>query len=183
MFKRLVVIAVVVVIAAIGLVFVTQQTEAVRNGSTQSANASGAEISPKKQDAKPALPNYDIRTADGDGEALFIQAARSQASRNASSIADIRDNFVAGEQALKARVPGVKFVYNKTLGIPEVITPDVWQERVEFLSEPSTEKRSRLLRGFVKENSDLVGLDNRQADLLKVATDLQIPPATSPLLI
>ena len=46
------------------------------------------------------------------------------------AVADIRDGFVRGEQALRSRLPDVKFEYNEDIRIPEVITPDVWKSNI-----------------------------------------------------
>ncbi|MEQ1607122.1 MAG: M36 family metallopeptidase, partial [Pyrinomonadaceae bacterium] len=121
------------------------------------------------------LPNYDIRTAkNGEGD-QFLETARSRANRTASSAADIRDAFVRGEDALRARIPHVKFEYNEDIRIPEVITPEVWNSRVEFLSAPSTVRRPNILRNFVKQNNELIGVDDMQADSLKVTVDAANP--------
>src|SRR5205823_11351774 len=61
--------------------------------------------------------------------------------------------------------------------IPEVITPDVKLGRT-FLtsaSRPSGAKHSDVLRGFLKENTDLVGTDSNQIDGLKSAADYTNP--------
>jgi len=123
----------------------------------------------------PGLPNYDIRTAKGNDLADYFADARNGVGKSAIAVADIRGGFVRGEDALRARLPQVKFEYNEDIRIPEVITPDVWKSTIEFLSTPSTGKRSELLRGFLKENNDLVGIDDQQADALTVTADYTNP--------
>src|SRR5688572_4562124 len=125
--------------------------------------------------ADPSLPNYDIRTAKEDGLDEYFSSARQAVHKDAAVVADIREAFVRGEGALRTRLPNVKFEYNDDIRIPEVITPDVWKENVEFLTSPSTAKRSDILRNFVRENNDLVGVTDEQANSLKVLADYTNP--------
>ena len=46
---------------------------------------------------------------------------------------------------------------------------------MERLTGPSTAKRSEILRNFVKENSSLVGVNDQQADALRVSADYTNP--------
>src|SRR5215203_455160 len=78
--------------------------------------ASGLTRGIRTESNDPHLPNYDIRSAEGDG---FIERARTSAGKDASVIADIRDGFVRGEDALRARVPSLKIEYNNDIRIPE----------------------------------------------------------------
>src|SRR5437016_8701290 len=56
------------------------------------------------------LPNYDIRT---DKSAIDkIADFRMRQGKNTSQIADARDAFVRGEQALRQLVPTLKIEYN-----------------------------------------------------------------------
>src|SRR3954447_12216192 len=55
------------------------------------------------QSYDPDLPNYDIRTDKTAVDKLV--AFRTATGRNASQIADARDAFVRGENALRQRVP------------------------------------------------------------------------------
>ncbi|HEY0049607.1 MAG TPA: M36 family metallopeptidase, partial [Pyrinomonadaceae bacterium] len=59
--------------------------------------------------------------------------------------------------------------------IPEVITPDVWRNKIEFLTPPSDVKRSDILRSFIKQNNELVGMTNQQIDSLKTFADYTNP--------
>ena len=123
----------------------------------------------------PKIPNYDIREEKSDRIVEFFEKSRGSVGKNAVAVADVREGFVRGEEALKARLPQVKFEYNTDIRIPEVITPDVWKSSIEFLSSPTREKRSEILRNFVKENNELVGVDDQQADSLKVSADYTNP--------
>jgi hypothetical protein len=127
------------------------------------------------QSADPNLPNYDIRKVKGEEASSYILSARNSIGKNAVAVADVRDGFVRGEEALKARVPDVKFEYNEDIRIPEVITPDVWKDKMSRLTQPSEENRSDILRRFVKENNDLLGVTDPQADNLTVSFDYTNP--------
>lgn len=124
----------------------------------------------------PSLPNYDIRLQQKEAEVTeFFASARQSVSKDASAVADVREAFVQGEDALRARLPHVKFEYNEDIRIPEVITPDVWRDQMEYLSGPSTVKRSELLRNFIRENNSLVGVTDAQANDLRVTADYTNP--------
>ncbi len=124
---------------------------------------------------QPGLENYDIRTDKGEEIDQALAKYRNGAGKDSASVADIRGNFVRGEERLRLRVPTVKTEYNTDIRIPEVITPDVWKGRIERLSSPSTARRSEILRDFVKEYNDLVGVNDDQADQLKVTADYTNP--------
>ena len=119
-----------------------------------------------------SLPNYDIRS-DRAATSKLAQY-RDSAGRNAVEIADARDAFVRGEENLKNRVPTLKVEYNADIRIPEVIGPDVKQGRA-FLSAPTRQRRSDVLKSFLRENAELVGARASQIDDLKVAADYRNP--------
>jgi hypothetical protein len=142
-----------------------QQAEAVgrkdKNG-TQAAQT----------DDKEKLPNYDIRL---DKKAFETVAAfRNSMKKSASAVADIRDGFATAEVKLRSSVPSLKVEYNEAMCTPEVISPDVEQGK-KFLTSPSSEKRSDKLKGFLKQNKDLVAAADRDVDDLKVVADYTNP--------
>ncbi len=104
-----------------------------------------------------------------------LEMYRQRYGRDASFVADIRDRFVRGEEALKQQLPTAKVEYNTDIRTPEVITPDVYAARVEWLSRPSNEKRSTILREFIRGHQDLIGVNNEQIDGLEVAADYTNP--------
>ena len=119
---------------------------------------------------------WDIRDASKDpAQAELIERFRQSVGKDASAVADLRDGFVRGEAELKARLPQAKVEYNLDIRTPEVITPDVYSSRVEFLSGPSSAKRAEILRNFVKENDSLIGINTAQANSLKVVADYTNP--------
>lgn len=121
----------------------------------------------------PNLENYDIRN---DKAAYEIRNQFRQASgKDASSLADVRDGFVRGEDELRRDIPTLKVEYSTDMKVPQVISPDVWKKDIARMTAPSEEKRSEILRNFVKQNSSLIGIDNSQADSLIVAADYTNP--------
>jgi subtilisin-like proprotein convertase family protein len=116
---------------------------------------------------------YDIRE-DKERYDDLVQF-RTRLGKSAANVADSRQKFVLGEEALKSRLPHSKVEYNTDIRIPEVITPDVHRAKIEFLTSPSNAKRTDILREFIGENRDLVGLSNQQINGLKVAADYTNP--------
>ncbi len=118
------------------------------------------------------LENYDIRADKSANEK--IAGFRQAQNKDAAAVADIRTNFVSGEDVLRTKVPSLKVEYNEDIRTPEVIAPDVKQGR-NFLTGNSSAKRSEILRSFVKENNSLIGVSDAQADGLKVTADYTNP--------
>ncbi|MFN0277332.1 MAG: M36 family metallopeptidase [Pyrinomonadaceae bacterium] len=121
------------------------------------------------------LPNYDIRSDKTAFEK--IAAFRATLGKNASEIADAREGFVHGENALRQNVPTLKIEYNSDIRIPEVIGPDVKQGRA-FLTGPTTPARTshaNVLIDFLRQNRELIGADSGQIDALKIAADYTNP--------
>ena len=133
---------------------------------------SGENISKKSGSASDALENYDIRTDKTQTDTLLM--FRGQSNKDAVQIADLRDKFVAGENALRQKVPNLRVEYNDDLHIPEVIAPDVKKGRA-FLSSPSKTKHSDILLDFVQQNIDLLGMSPKQTGALKLAADYTNP--------
>ncbi|MBS1796329.1 MAG: M36 family metallopeptidase [Acidobacteria bacterium] len=119
------------------------------------------------------IDNYDIR--EDKAAADKIIGYRQSQGKDAVAVADIRTEFVRGEAALRQRIPDVKIEYNNDIRIPEVISPNVWRGQIEMLTNPSTGKRSDLLRSFVRENNSLIGVTDGQADELVVTQDYTNP--------
>lgn len=121
---------------------------------------------------EPELPNYDIRS---DKAAFEVRAAlRNTLNRSAADVADRRDDLARGEAALRSKVPGVKIEYSPVIAAPEVIGPDVSMGR-QFLARPTSEKKSRALIGFLRENKGLIGATDAQLDDLKLFADYKNP--------
>ena len=120
----------------------------------------------------PDLPNYDIRT---DKSAMDKLAGfRTAAGRDASRVADIRDEFARGEDALRARVPALRVDYNEDIRIPEVIGTEISLGR-NTLTGASSAKRADTLKSFLSENRSLIGASGEQISQLKVFSDYMNP--------
>ena len=141
---------------------------------SQASSQKGNGLIIRTESSDPDLPNYDIRTAKGDTVTDFLASARGSLRKSAVTVADSRDEIVKGEDLLKERIPNAKVEYND-LRLPEVITPDVTKAEIGFLSRPSNEKRSEILRGFIRDNNRLIGVNEFQADNLKVTADYTNP--------
>jgi subtilisin-like proprotein convertase family protein len=118
---------------------------------------------------------YDIREDKTEGAVGKVEQFRQTAGRNAVSIADVRDKFVAGENQLRTQVPNLKVEYNNDIRTPEVIATDVWKSKVDFLTRPSSTDRAEILRSFIKQNDELTGVSNRQVDALKTTANYTNP--------
>lgn len=121
------------------------------------------------------LENYDIREQQNQEVQDALLKYRQNAGKNSAVVADIRDGFTRGEEILRSKVSTLKVEYNSDLKIPEVITPDVWRPNAERLTAPSEKNRSEILRSFVKQNNNLLGVNDVQADNLKVTADYTNP--------
>jgi hypothetical protein len=143
--------------------------------STPDVTASGEGLIKMTRSHEPGLENYDIRSADSREAESALLAYRDASGKTASVVADVRDGFVRGEEALRTRVSTLKVEYNADIRIPEVITPDMWKAQIERLTGPSEMKRSEILRNFAKQNNELIGMEQGQIDSLKVIADYENP--------
>ena len=123
---------------------------------------------------EPGIEYYDIRTAESKEASGIIASYRQLAGRSAVDVADIKENFVKGEQALRQNVPTLKVEYNTDIHTPSVIAPDVKQGRA-VLTDAARAPRAEILRNFIKENNDLLGMSDSQASELKVTIDQTNP--------
>src|SRR5215204_571384 len=136
--------------------------------------AFNTEAKEETQSFNPHLPNYDIRTDNSDETTDVLMRFRQAANKTAVTVASLRDDFVAGEETLRQKVPSLKVEYNNDLRIPEVIGPDVNKE-LDFLAAGSTLDRPEILRNFIKENSSLLGVSEVQANQLELTADYTDP--------
>ncbi len=100
---------------------------------------------------------------------------RQSVGKDSSAVANVRDDFARGEEMFKQRHPSAKVEYNTDIRTPEVMTPDMAKFPVEWLSTPSGTKRSEILREFVRDNQNLIGVNDQQINGLKVAADYTNP--------
>ncbi len=140
--------------------------------SAGASEKSGKDFSRKTESHEEGLENYDIRADKTEAETLVN--FRQSAGKDAFEIADVRDKFVAGENALRQKIPTLKIEYNTDIRTPEVIALDVFK-KAAVLTSPSTEKRPKILRNFAKQNNDLIGITDEQINRLKVTADYANP--------
>src|SRR5688500_14165394 len=79
----------------------------------------GEGLNPRTHSHEEGLENYDIRADKSAFEK--ITKFRQPLNKDAAVIADIRDNFVRGEETLRTKVPTLKVEYNEDIRTPEVI--------------------------------------------------------------
>ncbi len=132
----------------------------------------GEGLNPRTHSQEEGLENYDIRADKSAHEK--ITKFRQSLNRDAAVIADIRDNFVRGEETLRTKVPTLKVEYNEDIRTPEVIGTDIKQGRA-FLTTTASGNRAEILRGFAKANESLIGVSDAQADALRVVADYTNP--------
>src|SRR5215203_3315067 len=132
--------------------------------------AFNTEAKEETQSFNPHLPNYDIRTDNSDETTDVLMRFRQAANKTAVTVASLRDDFVAGEESLRQKVPSLKVEYNDDLRIPEIIGTDILNG-TDTLSGRWDLGRSEILRNFIKENGSLVGISEAQADRLEPEAD------------
>lgn len=159
-------------LAIVGLTVITAL--AVMPFGLRSEAAKGLFVQTTSADAR--IPKmWDIREAKGDQYADALARFRQTVGRTVDSVRDIREGFARGEELLRQRHPDAKVEYNTDIRTPEVITPDVHKARIQWLTPPSTAKRTDILRAFLMQNADLTRLDDLQVDDLKVTADYTNP--------
>ncbi len=147
----------------------------VPNLNSSKAGGNGKGLFTRTESQVPGLENFDIREDKSDASAESLLKFRQSVGKDAAAIADIKSEFVQGENDLRSKVPTLKIEYSTNLRSPQIITPDVWQADIARLSSPSSEKRSEILRNFIKQNSSLIGVSDAQADALRVSADYTNP--------
>ncbi|MEO8572663.1 MAG: hypothetical protein ABI481_01745, partial [Pyrinomonadaceae bacterium] len=125
--------------------------------------------------AERGFPNFDIRTQNDPSAVDRLASFRSSVGKDSSFVAALRNDLTRGEESLRSRLPDVVLEHNDRLGSTEVISPNVWKDDSELLTQPSGEARPHTLRNFLKENAGLVGVDHAQTDALKVTADYTNP--------
>ncbi|HEX8735213.1 MAG TPA: M36 family metallopeptidase, partial [Pyrinomonadaceae bacterium] len=123
---------------------------------------------------EPNIEDYDIRDQKNEEVSRILMDFRQAAGKSAVEIADIRDNYVKGETALRRSVPTLAVEYHLQLRNPEVIAPDVMKGG-GILATRTGAKNAEFLRSFAKANNDLIGLRDDQLDSLKVVADYTNP--------
>ncbi len=130
------------------------------------------ETKPKREiNLSKSLPNFDIRVNSKNIADNELSHFREEARVTASDIAEVRDEFIRSEIALRESVPALKVEYNVDLQIPEVISPDISRSGSGRLTTGSELNRIEVLRDFGKRNRGLFGITEDQFERLEVAND------------
>lgn len=122
-------------------------------------------------------PNAESATQKTEREDFLTYDIRSDKSETAKQAIK---NFIAQfgnvrtETKLLSKPSKLKIEYNEDLRIPEIITPDSTQDK-DFLTPPNNGNRPDILRSFLKQNSELIGLSDLQIDALKTTADYTNP--------
>ncbi|MBP7415153.1 MAG: M36 family metallopeptidase [Pyrinomonadaceae bacterium] len=119
--------------------------------------------------------NWDIREQKGEEYSSALTKFRASVQKDAAMVADVRDAFVRGENLFKQKHPDAVVEYNTDIRTPEVLSPNVQRQKFSWLTSPSNEARTDILRNFIKQNAELVGVDAAQIDGLEVAADYTNP--------
>ncbi len=132
-----------------------------------------AEAEVATREEKPnKLTNYDIRT---DKSAKQTMASFAGESGKTDSVIDAaRQRMLNAEAALRSKISNLKIESNEDLRIPEIIATEAGL-KIGFLTSPSNEKRADILRSFLRQNSELIGLENAQIEALEKTADYTNP--------
>jgi subtilisin-like proprotein convertase family protein len=134
-----------------------------------SPRAKSARFSEKSSE----IANYDIRANETFESREAIKKFVSESGKNDSLIADDRKNILRAEKNLLSGAK-LKIEHNENLQIPEIIAPD-FSQNTNFVTAPSNEKRDAILRNFLRQNSELFGLDDSQIAALETTADYTNP--------
>jgi len=115
---------------------------------------------------------YDIRQDKSQAEKL--ERYRIDTGHNLAEVSESRQGFTRGIDKLKTSVPKLKVEYNNDIRIPELISADM-QSVPTFLTGPSSQKRVDILKSFLYDNNELVGVTPTQIAQLNVTADYTNP--------
>ena len=136
-------------------------------------------FSPRAESAETSetfveITNYDIRTDKNMEARETIERFIADADKTDALISADRKQMFQAEQSLRSSSVKVKIEYNEDLRIPEIIASDT-APTARFLTPPSNNKHAEILKTFLKQNSELIGLDDLQIDALKTISDYTNP--------
>ncbi|MFL6467909.1 MAG: hypothetical protein ACJ72Z_08120, partial [Pyrinomonadaceae bacterium] len=134
--------------------------------------SAGGKKADESADRHSRFGDYDIRKDKKASERIV--EFRSRSSKNEIDVANERSSFARGEEKLHGKLRNLKVEYNDDLKVPEVIGTDVRQGK-EFLTPPGIEKRSEVLKRFLRENDELTGVRAEHVSRLKLTADYKNP--------
>ncbi|HMT07038.1 MAG TPA: M36 family metallopeptidase, partial [Pyrinomonadaceae bacterium] len=121
------------------------------------------------------FPNYDIRSDKSVAERRLLY--RADAGRNAVDGADLRDRIINAENQLRRSVPTLKVEFGDLMNLPEIIGTNAENGR-SFLNGPqqmSAGNNHQILRRYLTENTDLIGLRTSEIASLDTIADYTNP--------
>jgi hypothetical protein len=124
---------------------------------------------------EPGFENYDIRQAKDDEATQYRAASRNSLGVSSERLTATRADFAKGEAQLRQSVPTLKVEFNEDLAIPELIAPDVYGDATTLTGPSNGIKNAEVLRNFIRQNNSLIGIDDVQANQLRVTADYTNP--------
>jgi hypothetical protein len=125
----------------------------------------GAEAAPQE--------NYDIRTDKSEKAQRRLEDFIRAAGTDASSIKEFKKRVRQKAEQIKDSARW-NIEFSAELGAPEIIAAPVGKDE-RPLTGPDGANRTETLRRFLKQNSDLFGLDDAQIDTLEMTADYANP--------
>ena len=119
------------------------------------------------------IENYDIRTDKSEPAQKAIEKFIRESGKDASLISSEKRNVRKIAAELKTGKHWT-IEYNGDLRTPEVIAAEIGTN-ANLLTASSNEKRDKILRRFLNENSALFGLDESQIGELETTADYTNP--------
>ena len=119
------------------------------------------------------IENYDIRTQKSDEAQKSLKDFIRESGKDSSLISAERKNVRRTVEELKTNKRW-KIEYNEDLRTPEIIASEIGKD-TNLLTASSVEKRDKILRRFLSENSALFGLDEIQINSLETTADYTNP--------
>ena len=129
--------------------------------------------SAKQTDENKRLENYDIRTDKAETAQKAIEKFIRESGKDISLISTEKRNTRNAAAELKSG-KNWTIEYNQDIRTPEVISAEIGTD-AKLLSAPSIEKRNKILRRFLSENSALFGLGESQIGELETTADYTNP--------
>jgi hypothetical protein len=126
------------------------------------------------QDKQEFLANYDIRTDKSILAKQTIAKFIEQSGASDSSVAKKRERITHAIDGIRSKITNLKIELNEDLRIPEIISPD-YARSSNLLTPTDKKKRADVLREFLTENTQLVGLSETEINQLKVTADYTNP--------
>ena len=114
--------------------------------------------------------NYDIRTDEIQTAKETVASFVGQFGQDKTSLQIATKQTIRAEEKLRLKIPDLSIEYSETLQIPEIIALES-NLKTDLLTSASSENHTEILRRFIRQNSELFGLEENQISQLKPAAD------------